>query len=81
MKFLLVLVALYALWWLLRRSVAARRGPPSAPPVPPVIALQTMEVCAQCGLHLPRDEAVPGRGGLFCSEPHRVAYERAHPER
>jgi uncharacterized protein len=35
--------------------------------------------CAHCGLHLPRDEALPGRGGVFCSEAHRSAYERAHP--
>jgi uncharacterized protein len=37
--------------------------------------------CAQCGLHLPRDEALPGRGGMFCSAAHRSAYEAAHGER
>ena len=31
------------------------------------------------GLHLPRDEALPGRGGVFCSAVHRTAYEQAHP--
>jgi uncharacterized protein len=35
--------------------------------------------CAQCGLHLPSAEALPGRGGVFCGEAHRSAYEQAHP--
>ena len=79
MKILLVLLAVYALWWLLRRSFSGR---PAAPPAAPrVAAPQPMLVCAECGLHLPGDEAVPGRGGVFCSEPHRVAYERSHPGR
>ncbi len=39
-----------------------------------------MVACAHCGVHLPRDEALPGRGGVFCGEPHRTAYEQGHPE-
>jgi uncharacterized protein len=35
--------------------------------------------CAECGLHLPIDEALPGRGGHFCSTAHRAAYEARHP--
>jgi uncharacterized protein len=38
-----------------------------------------MLACAQCGLHLPRGEALPGRGGVFCSEAHRAEHEKAHP--
>ena len=40
-----------------------------------------MLACAQCGVHLPRDEALPGRGGVFCGEAHRADYEQAHRER
>ncbi|HJV61757.1 MAG TPA: PP0621 family protein [Albitalea sp.] len=40
---------------------------------------ETMVACAHCGLHLPRNEALPGRGGLFCGEAHRAAFEKAHP--
>jgi uncharacterized protein len=39
-----------------------------------------MLACGLCGLHLPRDEALPGRGGVFCGEAHRRAYEQAHPQ-
>ncbi len=79
MKLILFVVAVLALVWLLRRSlgaVAKRHvgDKPVAPDAPP-----TMITCAQCGVHLPPNEALPGRGGVFCSEPHRSAYERAHP--
>jgi uncharacterized protein len=39
-----------------------------------------MLACAQCGAHLPRDEALPGKGGVFCGDVHRAAFERAHPD-
>jgi uncharacterized protein len=35
-----------------------------------------MIACAHCGVHLPRDEALPGRGGVFCGDAHRAAYEQ-----
>lgn len=76
MKVLLVLLAIYALWWLLRRSFGGLR--PSAPQAPPSPA-QTILACAQCGVHLPQDETLPGRGGVFCGEAHRAAFEAAHP--
>ena len=38
-----------------------------------------MIACAQCGVHLPRDEALPGRGGVFCGDAHRAAFEQAQP--
>ena len=77
MKAALVLLAVLALWWLLRGSlrrrtqVPKRRAKPDAPQ--PILA------CAHCGLHMPRDEALPGRGGVFCSDAHRAAFEKAHP--
>ncbi|MFY7867811.1 PP0621 family protein [Roseateles sp.] len=39
----------------------------------------TMVTCSHCGLHLPRDEALPGKGGVFCGPAHRAAFEKAHP--
>jgi uncharacterized protein len=78
MKYLLILLIVLAVVWLSRSS---RRVPPPASgrPAEPTQRQQTMLACAQCGLHLPRDEALPGRGGVFCSEAHRAEYERAHP--
>ena len=82
MKILLFLVAVVLLLWLLRKSslrrtTTQRRRPPSEATGAP----QPMLACAQCGVHLPRDEALPGRGGVFCGEAHRAAYEQAHPDR
>ena len=42
-------------------------------------AAKDIVACAECGLHLPIDEALPGRGGHFCSAAHRAAYEARHP--
>jgi uncharacterized protein len=77
MKYLIFAVAVVLLLWLLRRSLRPRRPP--SPPAPTAEA-KTMLACAHCGVHLPRDEALPGRGGVFCGEAHRAEYERAHPD-
>ena len=79
MKLLVVIVALVVLWLLLRGLVRRAKGegepPRKAPPATP----QAMLACAHCGVHLPLDEALPGRGGVFCGEAHRAAYEQQHP--
>ncbi len=82
MKFLLVVVAVVVLLWLLRSSMQRLRRPPPAakPPADEAGAEpRPMLRCAECGLHLPRDEALPGRGGVFCGAAHRTAYEQTHP--
>ncbi len=80
MKTVLFLLAVVALLWLLRGSVRRMRGgrPPGKPRAapPPVLPMAT---CLQCGIHLPRDEALPGKGGDFCGEAHRAEFERTHP--
>ena len=77
MKFALFLLAVLALLWLLRG--ATRRVPPPAQKTPPPAPPQQILACAHCGVHLPRDEALPGRGGVFCGDAHRKAFEQAHP--
>ncbi|MEP7057063.1 MAG: PP0621 family protein [Caldimonas sp.] len=78
MKLLLVLLAVGVLLWLLRGGLRGAQAPAPKPPVadPP----RPMLACAQCGIHLPIDEALPGRGGVFCGAAHRAAFEAAHPE-
>lgn len=78
MKFLLLLLAVIVLLWLVRSSLR----PPARPPDPHSATgrPQPMLVCAQCGVHLPQTEALPGRGGVFCGAAHRAAFEQAHPE-
>ncbi|MEO6895527.1 MAG: PP0621 family protein [Caldimonas sp.] len=73
-KLLLFLAAVFVLLWLLRGALGRRGGARGAPP--PTNTPQPIIACAYCGLHLPRDEALPGRGGVFCGEPHRAAFEK-----
>jgi uncharacterized protein len=74
MKLLVLIAVIAAVLWLTR---ALRK--PQLPPTPDRPAeragSEEMVSCAQCGVHLPRSEAFPGRGGVFCSEAHRTAFE------
>ena len=58
--------------FLSRWSRLKQEAPREAPP-----AQENMVACSRCGVHLPRSEALPGRGGLFCCEGHRAEHERA----
>ena len=83
MKFFMLAVAVLALLWLLRSSLRGRlptKAPP-APPEPPArpVSAQQIISCAHCGVMLPHDEALPGRGGVFCDDAHRAAFEQQHP--
>jgi len=76
MKYLLLLLLLGGLFFVL----GARRGRPRepesrTPPAPPPAAPRAMLRCAECGIHLPADEALPGKGGVFCSAAHRAGFE------
>jgi len=80
MKFIVLLIAVLALVYLLRASVRRmQQPPPSQKPKADADAPTQMLSCAQCGLHLPAGEALPGRGGVFCGAAHRAAYEAEHP--
>lgn len=74
MKLLVLIAVVVAVLWLSR---SLRR--PNLPPTPRPTASpphEEMVTCAQCGVHLPRSEALPGRGGVFCGEAHRAAFEQ-----
>jgi uncharacterized protein len=78
MKFLLVIAVVVLVLWLARgaRGPAVRQRREAPRGKPP--ALEEMVRCAHCGVHLPRSEALPGRGGLFCGSAHRTEHEREH---
>ena len=77
-KLILIVVAVVAVIWVLRRAIAGPRrsgGTGDAPPPGP--AQGELVGCAQCGVNLPKGEAyaahgvLPGAGGRFyCSEEH-----------
>jgi uncharacterized protein len=78
MKYLLLIGLLALLFSMLARK---RERPPAAKPdlkAQPKAAPLSMVTCAQCGLHLPLDEALPGQGGVFCSAAHRASFELEH---
>lgn len=78
MKFLLLVLAVILLVWMLRGG--RRRDEPPAPKSPRHGgAAEPMVACQLCGVHLPKHEALPGRGGVFCGEAHRAEYEKQHP--
>jgi len=69
MKYLLLVAVVLVVWWLLRARPARPKPPDAPPPADP----QAMVRCRHCGLHLPRDEAVAGDDGPYCSDAHRLA--------
>ncbi|SEK60474.1 uncharacterized protein SAMN05216359_102361 [Roseateles sp. YR242] len=54
-------------------SPARPAGPPPATPVEP--EPEAMVRCTACGMHFPASDALPGRGGQFCSAEHRASFE------
>ena len=81
MKIILFVAAVVVLLWLLRGAVGRRGGSadtdrPAPGAAPTAAPPQAIIACTQCGVHLPRDEALPGRGGVFCGEAHRAAFEK-----
>lgn len=72
---LLVLLLLGWLVWLMWRKLKPRGQ--AAPP--PASGAEPMRRCAECGLHLPESQALPGRGGHFCSAAHRERFEAREP--
>lgn len=74
MKLIVLLAVVVLVLWLARggrRRIADREEAPPLPKQEDVVA------CSQCGLHVPRSDALPGRGGQFCCEVHRTAFEQA----
>jgi len=80
MKYLiLMLVVAGVLWWLRssrRQDLPPAPGAAHSPDGP--AQHEEMLACAKCGVHLPRSEALPGRGGVFCGEAHRRDFEQEH---
>lgn len=72
MKYLILLLVIGVVALLL--GFKRRTPPPVRRDDEPKKAL-SMVSCAECGLHLPVAEALPGRGGHFCSAEHRNAFE------
>jgi uncharacterized protein len=81
MKFLILIGVVLVVVWLMRGLRKPKSPQPPQEPqqsqqeAPKADVHEEMLSCQQCGVHLPRSEALPGRGGVFCSEAHRSAFE------
>ncbi len=80
MRYLLLVLFIVLVVWatrLLRRRERQRRPRPrpDGQPHPASDDDHVMLACAHCGLHLPRSESLPGRGGVYCCEEHRAIVE------
>ena len=70
MKALLLLVVILAGVWLWRNR-AAPLAPPTKPSSPPdANTPQEMVMCTHCGMHIPGNEVVTGKQGVYCSQDH-----------
>lgn len=71
MKFLVLVVVIALVWWVLLRrprsggGVRKGRAPTSTP--------TAFLVCANCGVHLPSNDAVREGALAYCSDAHRLA--------
>lgn len=84
MKVALLVFVIVVLAWLLRGVGRRRVRPPSqhkptteASEVQPEV--QPMVACSKCGVLIPGNEALQGRGGVFCCDAHRDAFEAPPP--
>lgn len=73
MKYLIVLVAVAVGLWLLFGRASRRGSVGSGRPGRPAVDTEAMVVCAHCGVHLPRGDAVADGALVYCSEAHRIA--------
>ncbi len=77
MKYLLIIVIVLVVVWLAARArarVQARETKP-VPRAHDPQAVEDMVTCAYCQVHLPKSDALPGRGGYYCDASHRAAHE------
>jgi uncharacterized protein len=81
MKYLILVAIVVAVLFLakLGRRAGKTEAQDAAIKPSPAPEKQALLACAHCGVHLPVNESLPGRGGVFCDEAHRSAFERAHP--
>ena len=73
-RIIVVAVLIAAAWFLYRKYVAAKDIKiPGAGKSQPV-----MKKCAHCGVHLPETESVQRDDLHFCSEAHKLEYQKQH---
>jgi uncharacterized protein len=70
-KFLLLILAVVAAWWLIRRLRGKDRAGDAPDASAPGPAPEQMVTCSHCGLYLPQKEALVEGDKFFCCAEHR----------
>ena len=70
-KFLLLILAVVAAWWLIRRLRGKDRAGDAPDAAAPGPAPEQMVNCSHCGLYLPQNEALVEGDKFFCCAEHR----------
>lgn len=74
--FVLLGLAAYIAWrWVRVKQLGSQAGAPTRQP--PAGDPEQMVRCSQCGVHLPRSEALTSGGEFYCCEEHRLTGPRA----
>ena len=73
-RVLLILLLLWVIWMLIRRTLTALR-PPSRPEPGEG---ERMVRCLHCGVHVPEREAIWREERAFCSDRHQQAWLKRH---
>jgi uncharacterized protein len=80
MKYLLVLVFVFVIFWLWsnNRRIEKKQADDARRPQQPSqsTALTEIVACDVCQVHLPRSEALIGNKGVYCSDAHRRQADR-----
>jgi uncharacterized protein len=74
LKYLLLLIVGWAVWWAWKKGKEAQREVEDAERQHPKPSLpERMVTCAYCGVHLPESDALAADGQHYCHEAHRQA--------
>ena len=79
MKYLVLIAIVVAVLLIAKLGRGSARKVDVKPKATPPNEKEALLACAHCGVHMPLGETLPGRGGVFCGEAHRSAFEQAHP--
>ena len=69
-RLILLVIAVVAVIWLLRRAIAGPRRRADAGEAPPAAPQGDLVNCAHCGVNLPKSEARSAGSSFYCSEEH-----------
>ncbi|MHB8623798.1 MAG: PP0621 family protein [Sulfuricaulis sp.] len=66
LRIVIILIGLWLVLQLVRRSRTTRQNPYPAPP-----PIAKMVCCGHCGVHVPESEAIGDNNNVYCCEDHR----------